>query len=93
MSNPAAHEAHDLPLADRLVSDAIGRWLDTATGLARAANGNPPLNDYERGIAQGIDHMRHGHLDNYWYTVVPKILDELRRAGLMTTANLPNRQN
>lgn len=91
MSSPAAHEAHDLPLADRLASDAIRQWLDTATGLARAANGNPPLGDYERGIGQGIDQMRHLHLDNYWYTVVPKILDELRRAGLLCTATIPNR--
>jgi hypothetical protein len=39
------------------------------------------VNDYERGISQGIDSMRHGHLDNYWYTVVPAILDALKRAG------------
>ena len=84
MTDPSAHEAHDLPLADRLVSDAIRQWLDTATGLARAANGNPPLDAYERGIAQGIDQMRYLHLDNYWYTVVPEILDELRRTGFAT---------
>lgn len=80
-ADPRAHDAHDLPLAERLVADAIRQWLDTATGLAQAANGNPPVNDYERGIAQGIVNMRYGHLDNYWYTVVPKILDELRRTA------------
>ena len=82
MSNPAAHEAHDLPLADRIIAKAIQDWLNAATATARAANGNPPLGDYERGISQGIDQMRHLHLDNYWYTLVPKILDELRRAGI-----------
>jgi hypothetical protein len=37
--------------------------------------------------------MRHGHLDNYWYTVVPKILDELRRAGLMRPAQADGKQD
>lgn len=81
--DPAAHEAHDLPLADRIVAQAIRNWLNAATATARAANGNPPLGDYERGVSQGIDHMRHGHLDSYWYTLVPEILGALRRAGLL----------
>lgn len=82
MTNPAAHEAHDLPLADRIVERAIRDWLDAATATARAASGNPPASDYERGISQGIDNMRHLHLDNYWYTLVPEILGALRRAGI-----------
>ena len=84
MKNPAAHEAHDLPLADRIAAKAIQDWLDAATATARAANGNPPLGDYERGIDQGIDRMRHLYLDSYWYTVVPEVLDALRRAGLLS---------
>ena len=84
----AAHEAHDLPLAHRIVEQAIGEWLNTATAIALAANGNPPLNDYERGIKQGIDCMRHGHLDNYWYALVPKIIDQLHRAGLLAQPEL-----
>jgi len=83
MTDPAAHEAHDLPLADRIAATAIQDWLNAATATARAANGNPPLGDYERGIGQGIDRMRHLCLDNYWYTVVPEILGALRRAGLL----------
>jgi hypothetical protein len=81
-----AHEAHDLPLADRLVSEAIRKWLDTGYGFAQAGNGDPPLGDYERGFGAGIEQMRYLHLDNYWYTVVPTIIDELRRAGLLCTA-------
>ncbi len=82
MIDPAAHEAHDLPLADRITVKAIQDWLNTATATAHAANGNPPINDYERGISQGIEQMRYLHLDNYWYTLVPEILGALRRAGI-----------
>ena len=88
MTDPAAHEAHDLPLAHRIVAKAVMDWLNAATATARAANGSPPLGDYERGIDQGIDRMRHLHLDNYWYTLVPKITDELKRAGLLTQPEL-----
>jgi len=27
--------------------------------------------------------MRHLHLDNYWYALVPAITDQMRRAGLL----------
>jgi hypothetical protein len=87
MKDPAAHEAHETPLADRLVTDAIRDWLNTATAIALAANGNPPLNDYERGFQQGVEQMRHLHLDNYWYTLAPGIVKALRRAGLLAAAS------
>lgn len=82
--DPSTHEAHELPLGYRIVERIIHDWLATATGIANAANGNPPLDDYERGVKQGIDNMAHSHLANYSYTVVPQIIDELRRAGLLT---------
>jgi hypothetical protein len=84
VNDPAAHEAHESPLADRIIEQAIREWLNTATAITLAANGNPPINDYERGVAQGVEQMRHLHLDNYWYALVPKITDQLRRAGLLS---------
>jgi hypothetical protein len=80
-------EAHDFPLDYRLVKDVIGKWLDTATAIASAANGSPPINDYERGFQQGVEQMRYLHLDNYWYTLVPQILDQLKRSGLLIAPN------
>jgi hypothetical protein len=69
-------DMHDLPLPNRLVSDAIKEWMDTRFGLATAAN--PEDKDI-------LEQIRYLHLDNYWYTLVPKILDELRRAGIVTS--------
>lgn len=82
-ANPADHEAHTGSLATRLTEDAIHAWLDRHTGLALAAAGSGALNDYERGVRQGVENLRYGHLDNYWYTVVPAIVDALKRAGLL----------
>lgn len=83
MRDPAEHEAHDLPLAHRIMVKAIQDWLNTAVATAHAGNGSPPINDYERGFQQGIKQMRHLHLDNYWHVLVPKVMDEMRRAGLL----------
>ena len=83
VNDPAAHEAHETPLADRIVEQAIREWLDTATAIALAANGNPPINDYERGVKQGIENMRYLHLAGYWYALVPEIIGQMRRAGLL----------
>jgi len=88
VNDPAAHEAHEAPLADRIVEQAIREWLSTATAIALAANGNPPVDDYERGIKQGIEHMAYSHLASYPYTVVPKITDQMRRAGLLAQSEL-----
>ena len=88
VSDPAAHEAHEVPLADRIMEQAIREWLNTATATALAGNGNPPINDYERGFKQGVEQMRHLHLDNYWYALVPKVTDQMRRAGLLAQPEL-----
>jgi hypothetical protein len=82
-ANPADHEAHTDSLATRLAEDAIHTWLDRHAGLALAAAGSGELNDYERGVRQGIENLRYGHLDNYSYTVVLAIVDSLKRAGLL----------
>lgn len=73
-ADPAAHEAHDLPLADRLTAEAIRGWLDRRTATALAANPD---------AAPAISQMRHLHLDDYSYTLVPAILRQLRAAGLL----------
>ncbi len=82
MSGKAGHEAHDLPLAARLVDGAIGSWLETRYAVA-CATVDPKFSDYERGKRQGFEEMRFLHLANYWYTVTLKIIDELKRAGLL----------
>lgn len=70
-----------MPLASRLVEGVIASWLDTATGLALAGYGT--VDPAELAARAAIEILRHLHLDNYHYTVVPMILDELRRAGLL----------
>jgi hypothetical protein len=79
----SVHPAHETPLATRIAEEAVRRWLDARTGVALAAAGTGDVSEYERGVRQGIEHMRYLHLDNYWYTVVPQVLDEFRRAGLL----------
>ena len=83
--DPAQHEAHETPLADRIIGQAIKTWLDRKTELALATAGDPPLGDYGRGIRAGMDQLRHLHLDDYWYTVAPDIAAQLCRAGLLTS--------
>ena len=81
--NPAGHEAHELSLADRLACDAVRAWLDRHTGTVLAATGSVPVNDRELSHREGIDHLRQS-LDDYWYTLVPGLLRDLRRAGLLS---------
>lgn len=69
-------EIHELPLADRLACDAVREWLDRAKGTALAGAS-------DESARKAIEDMRHLHLDNYDYTLVPKLLGALRRAGLL----------
>lgn len=55
--------------ASRQVSELIRQWLDTAYETAKAANAGNPVR------LKAIEEMRHLHLDNYHYTVAPKIAD------------------
>lgn len=66
----------DLPLADRLVNATIGKWLDTKLGLAEAAVGE------DSPLIAGLERARDA-LSGHWYQLTPRILDELRRAGLL----------
>jgi hypothetical protein len=77
------HERHELPLADRIISKAIGDFITTNLAMALATNGY--TGDVARGYAMAIDQARHMHLAGWDYQVVPKLADELRRAGLLTT--------
>lgn len=84
MSDPSQHEAHDMPLVSRIIDAAVREWLNRRTATALAATGD--LDDYERGVRQGIEQMRHLHLDDYWYALTPKITEELERAGRLHLA-------
>lgn len=82
LTNPIAHEAHQRPLANRIVSGLVRQYLDRAAATALCID---PINDHERGFVEGVNQMRHLHLAGWDYQLVPKILDELRRAGLMNS--------
>jgi L-alanine-DL-glutamate epimerase-like enolase superfamily enzyme len=81
VTDPRQHQAHELPLADRLVTDRIRRWLTTAleTELAGYGEATPE----ERAARAAVKQMRHLALADYSYALVPQILDDLRRAGLL----------
>jgi hypothetical protein len=81
-ADPAAHQAHEFPLADRIVDQAIRDWLETRFAVARAAAGAGALSDRERAVHAGIDDME-CRLSGYGCTLTPAILDALRRAGLL----------
>jgi hypothetical protein len=75
------HELHELPLANRIIDELVRDYLDRAAGIAYAGTGE--ATDEERGARKAIAEMRHLHLDSYPYALTPKILDALRRAGLL----------
>lgn len=79
--DPSAHAAHEMPLADRIVDDLIGDYIRTAADTARAANGY--CDDEAAGYAKAVDQMQHLYLSGHWYRLTPRILDALRRAGLL----------
>lgn len=72
----ATADIHGLPLASRVVDDVVRAWLDTQLGLAEAAMDT----DDKR---QAVIACRWLHLAGYSYQVTPRILDALRRAGLL----------
>lgn len=80
MSRPHARIAYDEPLANRLIEDRVREWLKLRLAYADATAST----DEER---QGV--LRAGaHLDEFWIELVPGIVDELRRAGLLKAAEL-----
>jgi hypothetical protein len=75
MKNPAAHQVHGVPLADRLAADTVRRWLDRHAAISAAS--------VEPEAVAGVDRLRQS-LDDYWYTLVPALLNDLYKAALMT---------
>lgn len=82
MRNPAGHEAHERSLANRLIDQAIREWIDVQLNIALAFT---PMNDREHGAKAAIEQVRNLDLAGYRHQLTPKILDELRRAGLLVT--------
>jgi hypothetical protein len=80
------HEAHELPLANRLVNKLIREWLDINTNIALAGS---PASEYERGVQEGARQMRNLHLASFRHQLTPQILDELQRAGLLVSDTGP----
>lgn len=81
-ADPAHSPAHDFPLAERLINDLIRKWLNTQLGIEQAGYGD--ATPEEQAARKAIDQARYLALANYSTALTPKILDQLRRAGLMT---------
>jgi hypothetical protein len=79
--DPSAHEAHEMPLAGRIIDRLIGAYIAHAGDIALAGNGYSGAE--EEGFRKGVEQMRYLHLSGWDYRLTPKILDELRRAGLL----------
>ncbi len=80
-SNPSDHPAHEMPLAERLVLDRVKTWLNT--GLATELAGYGDLNAEERAARKAVEQVKYLALADYSYTLVPRIVEDLRRAGLL----------
>ena len=78
---PSEHPAHEAPLAERLVEDRVKRWLNTALAIELAGYGD--LNAEERAARKAVEQVKHLALADYPYALVPRIVDDLRRAGLL----------
>lgn len=81
--DPSHNAAHDLSLAERLVNDLIKSWLNTQLGIELAGYGD--ATSEQRSARNAIHQARHLALSNYRDALTPKILDELKRAGLLTS--------
>lgn len=78
---PSEHPAHEAPLAERLVQGRVKTWLDTALAIELAGYGD--LNAEERAARKAVEQVKHLALADYPYALVPRIVDDLRRAGLL----------
>lgn len=75
ISRPHAKIEPDDPLANRLVEGLIRRWVNTSLAFADATAA-------DEAIRKGVQHTA-AHLDEFWIHLVPDIVDNLRRAGLL----------
>lgn len=71
------NEIHQMPLPERLVDAEIRDWLDLKFGLllAQVTEADPEW--------KILKQARHVQLDGYSYDLTPRILNALRRAGLL----------
>ena len=69
-------EVHDLPLAHRLINEAVGTWLNTHLSIAACAS--------EPEEQAAINRIRYLHLSGFDSKVTPKLVEQLQRAGLLT---------
>ena len=81
IANPAQHEAHEMPLAGRIIDRLISEYIAHAGDIALAGNGYSGAE--EEGFRKGVEQMRYLHLSGWDYRLTPKIVDELTRAGLL----------
>lgn len=79
--NPSEHEAHETPLAERLVQDRVRTWLNAALATELAGYGD--LTAEERAARKAVEQVKHLALADYPYALVPRIVSDLRRAGLL----------
>lgn len=79
--DPSEHEAHEMPLAERLVLDRVKAWLNTGLAIELAGYGN--LTPEEHAARRAVEQVKHLALADYPYALVPRIVDDLRRAGLL----------
>lgn len=76
------HEVHGLPLVTRIIEAEITKWRNTTLGIAAAAFAASSAEE-ERGGRKAIEQIRYLHQSGPGYSVVPRIVDALRRAGLL----------
>jgi hypothetical protein len=76
-----SHEIHEVPLVDRIIEAEIRSWRNTTLGTAAAAFGSSTPE--ERGGQKAIEQIRYLHQSGPAYSVVPRIVGALRRAGLL----------
>lgn len=82
MNRPHAKIKVDDPLANRLIEGRIRSWLKLNLAYAYATTANDEQH-------QGVQNAE-GHLDEFWIELVPNIVDDLKRAGLLKRSAEPD---
>lgn len=75
MARPHAKIAYNDPLANRLIEDRIRKWLKLGLAYADATSAT---DEERKGVRRAGS-----HLDEFWVELVPGIVDDLKRAGLL----------
>jgi hypothetical protein len=75
VTRPHAKICRNDPLANRLIEARIRSWLKLCLAYADAT---AATEEERKGV-----HSAESHLDELWVELVPSIVDELKRAGLL----------